>query len=965
MFKKLLILFSIVISQLANCQTPVHFTIGKAIFANTDIYSVFHDSKNDLIYAGTNNGLYVYKHNKFILLKGPSEQIGNSFFSIKQNNDGEIYCKNLNGQIFKIDEKTNTFKIFYELENGIEKVGVGLLWYFFTSDNELITVTRKSIKLHAIDETNHLLDLTETPNKLIVNCKKVKEEVFFHVYDSKTTQSLIYRLKNSKVELFDAILSDNFFKDGRVQLNYFFGLENNTFYIDLLGSLSSEKNGVKANFVPFEKERYMYLSDSTFIGLNSQKGYRYFKLKDKLVTSSSMLMPELFVSAFHKSTDNTQLFGTFGSGILVFPNPKIVKKNYDYLFLGIATSPDNQVAVSTRSGEVFSVNENGLKLIEKTSVNVDDVWYVGESNYGHDFIYDNPKKGVNATKDVKVINEDVLMIANMAQIYLRVCREGVSLGNIHSRYGSHKLDKLIFNNERFSSVNWNEKDSMFYYSTNFGVYSRGWSGSKINEYLLNNEPFQSNDLLLHENELVCATTDHGILFYNEFNVVSQISEKNGLKSNNVEQIDIRNNILFILSKDGFQAYDLRLKNFIPIGISDGLTVEEVTKFAVSKDKLWLLEKHGYYDVNISDLQLKENSFSISNLYVDSICVNGKVVNSELIDEFDYMNNHFEFYFDYRDVVTKQETEILYTLEGFYDDWKSKTSYENKVEFQSLPPGNYVFKIKAKRRLKESNWFVYEFKIKPPFWQAWWFYIIIGLVLVVLVTVYFRIRIRKIKKDDLIKLEKQKLLTDAIDSKLKALRSQMNPHFIFNSLNSIQALILRKDTEKSYDYVVMFADLVRKTLRYSDRDFIDIEEEIEFLETYLKLESLRMKNDFKFEINYNFKKDIQIPSLMVQPFIENAIHHGLLHKEGRKLLSINFEFEKEMTCTIIDNGIGREKAKEIRERQHKTHKSFSLEATKQRMKIIEQQHEKSFGYEFFDEVPSGTKVILKIPFKYKY
>ena len=127
----------------------------------------------------------------------------------------------------------------------------------------------------------------------------------------------------------------------------------------------------------------------------------------------------------------------------------------------------------------------------------------------------------------------------------------------------------------------------------------------------------------------------------------------------------------------------------------------------------------------------------------------------------------------------------------------------------------------------------------------------------------------------------------------------------------------------------------------------------------------MKSDFTYELNYEGNRDIQIPSLMIQPFVENAIHHGLLHKEGEKKLLINFCFKDQMTCTVIDNGIGRKRAAEIIERQKMSHKSFSLDAAKQRMKIIEQQHGKRFGYLFFDEIPSGTKVVLTIPFKYRF
>ena len=114
---------------------------------------------------------------------------------------------------------------------------------------------------------------------------------------------------------------------------------------------------------------------------------------------------------------------------------------------------------------------------------------------------------------------------------------------------------------------------------------------------------------------------------------------------------------------------------------------------------------------------------------------------------------------------------------------------------------------------------------------------------------------------------------------------MNPHFIFNALNSIQDLILQQDTDASYDYIVMFAELVRNTLNYSNQDFISIEKELEFLKVYLQLEKLRFGDQFNFTIIFKEKESLEVPSLMIQPFIENALVHGLIHRKGKKELPL--------------------------------------------------------------------------------
>ncbi len=205
--------------------------------------------------------------------------------------------------------------------------------------------------------------------------------------------------------------------------------------------------------------------------------------------------------------------------------------------------------------------------------------------------------------------------------------------------------------------------------------------------------------------------------------------------------------------------------------------------------------------------------------------------------------------------------------------------------------------------------------------------------------------------------------------LKSLRSQMNPHFIFNSLNSIQDLILQQNTDASYDYIVLFARLVRNTLNYSNKDFIAIDKELEFLEVYLQLEKLRFEDDFAYTIQHTHTEGISVPSLLVQPFIENALLHGLLHKSGKKELIIDFTFTTHLTCTITDNGIGRREAKKIQERQGGHHQSFALEAIQQRLEILKEQYGAAVGYQICDlydqDFATGTKVEIIMPYQKDY
>jgi len=220
----------------------------------------------------------------------------------------------------------------------------------------------------------------------------------------------------------------------------------------------------------------------------------------------------------------------------------------------------------------------------------------------------------------------------------------------------------------------------------------------------------------------------------------------------------------------------------------------------------------------------------------------------------------------------------------------------------------------------------------------------------------------------IKLEETKK-HELAASNLRALKSQMNPHFIFNSINSIQNLVLTNDSDNAFDYLVEFSIIVRNILDFSEREFISLEEEFDFLKTYLNLEKLRFGDDLEFDISLNvLHSKLRIPSLIIQPFVENAINHGLHHKQGDKRLKIIIEeIESEIQCTIIDNGIGIEKVREIQARQNPNHVSFSSKAIKKRLELLQEQTDSKAGYEITtlynsEKNVKGTKVVIILPTK---
>src|ERR1043166_2625317 len=207
--------------------------------------------------------------------------------------------------------------------------------------------------------------------------------------------------------------------------------------------------------------------------------------------------------------------------------------------------------------------------------------------------------------------------------------------------------------------------------------------------------------------------------------------------------------------------------------------------------------------------------------------------------------------------------------------------------------------------------------------------------------------------------------------MQALRAQMNPHFIFNCLSSINRFIFKNETRAASDYLTRFSRLIRMVLIHSQKKLIPLEDELDMLRLYLDMERLRFKNSFDYTLattNAVESTSIFIPPLLLQPFCENAIWHGLMHKEGQGHLNIELNEDGGMLhCIITDDGVGREKAEEYRSKSAEKEKSLGLKITKERLSLLNQGKTGGTFYEIEDILDengevAGTKVSLKIRYK---
>lgn len=245
-------------------------------------------------------------------------------------------------------------------------------------------------------------------------------------------------------------------------------------------------------------------------------------------------------------------------------------------------------------------------------------------------------------------------------------------------------------------------------------------------------------------------------------------------------------------------------------------------------------------------------------------------------------------------------------------------------------------------------------------------VILLLIVTILLLLFNRYRLKQIAI-------KEKSERKALQLESRLLRTQMNPHFLFNSLNSIQSYISEADTFMAETYLSKFARLIRNILEHSRKNMVPLEDDLDSLKLYLAIEQLRFKNGFDFYIHMTedlAQEEYFIPPMMIQPFVENAIIHGIRHKNGQGRIDIRLETDNELlTCEIVDNGVGRKFAEEIRQKNGKR-PSLGMQVTEERIEVLRREMNRGAEIKIIDlknenGEPTGTKVILRIPFEKEF
>lgn len=469
------------------------------------------------------------------------------------------------------------------------------------------------------------------------------------------------------------------------------------------------------------------------------------------------------------------------------------------------------------------------------------------------------------------------------------------------------------------------------------------------------------------------------------------SYANGLTSSNIYllSVDKRNNLITGTEK-GLDYVKLNRRRH-PVSVrhygkGEGFTGIETCQNAVFKDTdgtIWFGTINGLAHYNpanarrnthepvtgITDVRLFYESLA-KTPYADAIGEWNEVQELQL----PYDQNHLTFDFFAINLNNPEGVRYRWKLDGFEENWSPATS-EHSIVYSNIPPGNYTFLVKASN--EDGTWNrepqKVQISISAPFWQQTWFRLLMVIGMAGVIALLFRWRLDRVRKKSQELQQRLQLEKEVVELEQKALRLQMNPHFIFNALNSIQSQIGNGNEQEARYYLAKFSRLMRQILDNSRSTLITLEQEVETLENYLLIEQYCNGNRFDYTISVDESLEpdfVKLPPMLLQPFVENAIKHGFRfppEENRRGKITIQFsDRDPYLECLVTDNGIGRERAEELNSQSKETyHVSTALTVTRERLELYQSEGPASSLEitDLKDETgqSAGTRVVIRIPF----
>lgn len=986
----------------ADLQLIRNFSMSDGLPSNI-VLDIFEDSRG-LVWLATDAGLFEFLGEDIKFRKELSSLQGERINSICEDEKGNLWFSARGVGLCKFDG--NKLSIF-QLDSVSEENDITCLLKSSISDN-LILASSEGVFVYNVQNSklempcdsckSSVLKIRQYQNKFVANSLTLNENFEFKIAFGKVITSCIHsNLPNVQ-----------------------FGLQNDTNALkDILksGKSFTLHTNVEKNFV----------CDVTEVEENEKRGFyllRYFEKdveKQKIIMltgdllidlSAEKMLDKYFIHTIflRKGYDDLWL-GTHDHGLILLKKTKFTYLDSDLLGFQnsllqdlicdkkgntivaskneISLLHDSKIKYSLKAKDFsrlskgkfkctknFSIYKLGLGKNQLIWISTCDGFFTFNSNS-----FQLKYIGITPAKNFVFIKDDELLCfwKNQLQFYTK---------------SGLKSQKPIFKFPKSATVSVSKmiaKDSCIWISTRqegivryenhkFSIFNRG--NSNIHNVV--------NDILVLPDSTIIAGGNNGLIYKikskpNKLVVVDSITSLDGLVGTSIRGIQyLSDGSLWCGTNLGVHRFeykswrnesDLKFKFW---NSKDGYLDQTGERSVIDENQnIWVITKSKLLRIetnlergNIFDSKINLKSIRIHGEYwmADSAQVN-LWTNAPAPISFKYDDNDLAFRFGIDFCQNISNVRYRYLLEGFDEKW-SKWSKSSEAVYSHLSSGDYVLKVEGEH-LSEGVIIPFEFhiKVKTPWWKMWWFIMLSSLLLIGIVYLAMWLYVYFIRKRE---KTRTKQLNRVIGLKMKSLQNQLDPHFIFNALNSIQSYILEEQKEKALGYLSDFSNVLRKKIGNANKDFISLSDEIAYLQLYLKLEQMRFSDKFSYQINVNASINpykFKLPPMLIQPFLENAVKYGLVGSEKKGILDVSFTLEQDgyLRCVIIDNGVGRKKAKGLHEDSNIKIHHKSLSITRDRIKLLNKVQNSGRVYSYWVEdlvdeagVPNGTKIGIGFP-----
>ena len=943
--------------QILHAQNPVAFPITTDEgLPNQTIYSIIQDNRG-FIWLGTDAGLYKYDGIRYYEYKHPLQK-SRSLTGLEKAIDGKIYMYNFNGQIFYIEN--DSLKLLTAWDKGsVSNICTDKsnnLWVCYKEG-----VAKLSIKTNTW--ANFASTIKYPTGNYTNSCFLDNDNVFWCLgpkglirikKDIETCYPLNWQEKKVSGEYQLTFYSQQKFIFSQVDGEIFHLVAGNLkpFYSKNLNPILKDKKITRV-----EEDHQNRIWIYTYSGII---------IYDIKHDTSELLYEDKSFSCGIQDNENSYWFSTLHDGLLRIPELSnklwIIKDDAN------GTAKINKIVRAKSSVFFASVNGKiGELTLNDNSINTfslatkSDIQSLALAEDKQSIFFGIQSSVFNFKQNkTKIISEklppakDVLQIGNN---YIVASSKGTFW------YCPDENSKTEVLNEKWArSIAYNKITNRLWVATNSGIDVYQF---KNNHWIYITTLLDGIQIIsLSYKSKLHALAFNGNVYEIENNRIPHILTT--LNQNTTSyQLKENDSCLFAATNKGLWIYNLQDKKTKLINRLSGLASNTIDGLDIDSEYIWLATSKGIQQIPLHT----NNKITSSKIYLKNISVNNSIVNYKKPLNLNYKD---ELKIELNAVALSSENQFQYAYRlDTINSWIFLPAEINQIELPVLSSGPFNLEIKLVDHLgKDSiNSVLINGTVNPPFWQRWWFYLMIGITCILLALIIFKQRVKVIHKKQLKELERINLEHQLKLSQETALRAQMNPHFIFNVLNSIKSYIYDNDKKKAASYLQRFSDLVRKILEQSSMSWVKLDEEIELLKLYIELESMLFIDEFQYSIQIHDNIDTShtaLPSLILQPFIENAFKHGLRHKLGEKKLDILFAMDTTNTVlnvTITDNGIGRSQSKIVNDSNYKKHQSFSTDAIN-KVTVLNQNQPGIIAINYLDLYNNnhesiGTSAVIKI------